>query len=413
MTTDAATIAEIESALPRPAKIDSTNRNQIRRWLTASGIPYATAGRLTVTELAHAYNTAGAQFALTINSSDEEQPELTPQPQPERKPTPTPAPMTTTPATDIQNAAAALAAALAATQPQHAPIDEPAVIALIQQHAPRPEPREISIRINDAAPKTIARQHYKFPLLLACAAARVPAFLVGPAGTGKTTSAHAAAQALELHFSAMSIGPMTSKSDFYGLRDANGTYHKTDLVRLAESGGVFLFDEFDAGHPGVLTLLNMLLANGHFSTPAGLTDKHADFVPIMALNTYGTGASRQYVGRMQLDAATLDRGAFIDWNLDEGLESSFLGIDEKSPSFDLAAGHIPTPEEWLKTVRAFRAACESHKLQTVTSPRAALLGCKLAAAGVGNANLREMLLFRGMDKDARAKIAPALAHLAA
>ncbi len=406
-TPDTATIQEIEAALPRPAKIDSANRNQVRRWLTAHGVPYATAGRLTIQELTHSYNTAGWQFALTINSTDEH----TEHPEPATEPTPKPVPAAGAGAPDVASAAAALAAALAAQTPQ-APMDEARVIELIAAHAPRPEPREITVRVGDGPARTAPRQHYKFPLLLACVAARVPAFLVGPAGTGKTTAAHAAATACGLAFSAVSVGPMTSKSDFYGMRDAAGKYHQTDLVRLASTGGVFLLDEFDAGHPGVLTLLNMLLANGHFSTPDGLTEKHPDFAPVMALNTYGTGASRQYVGRMQLDAATLDRGAFLDWPLDEGLESSFLGIDEPSLPFDLAAGGIPTADVWLRTVRAFRVACESHKLQVVTSPRAAITGCRLAAAGVGEAHLREMLLFRGMDADARAKITPALSTLA-
>lgn len=399
MTIDHNTIAEIESAIPRPATITSANRNQIRRWLTAHGVAYATAGRLTVAELADCYN---ANTPLDHWTPADDQTETAPA---TTKPT--------APAGDVAAAAAALAAALAATQSKSAPMDEARVIELIAQHAPRPEPREIRVTVGDGPTRTTARQHYKFPLLLACVAARVPAFLVGPAGTGKTTAAHAAATACELAFSAISVGPMTSKSDFYGMRDAAGKYHQTDLVRLASTGGVFLFDEFDAGHAGVLTLLNMLLANGHFSTPDGLTEKNPNFAPVMALNTYGTGASRQYVGRMQLDAATLDRGAFIDWPLDEGLEASFLGIDEKSPAFDLAAGHIPAPDRWLETVRAFRAACEKHKLQVVTSPRAALTGCKLAACGVGEMHLREMLLFRGMDADARAKVAPALSHLPA
>jgi hypothetical protein len=63
------------------------------------------------------------------------------------------------------------------------------------------------------------------------------------------------------------LGPTTSKADLFGFIDANGVYRETGLVRAAQNGGVFLGDELDAGHAGVVTGLNMVLANGHFGTP--------------------------------------------------------------------------------------------------------------------------------------------------
>ncbi|MCH7728630.1 MAG: hypothetical protein IH991_19420, partial [Planctomycetes bacterium] len=60
----------------------------------------------------------------------------------------------------------------------------------------------------------------------------------------------------------------------------------------------------------MLVVVNAALANGHLRLPDGTTvDRHADFVCAAAANTFGTGADRQYVGRNQLDAATLDRFA--------------------------------------------------------------------------------------------------------
>jgi MoxR-like ATPase len=251
---------------------------------------------------------------------------------------------------------------------------------------------------------TIARQHYKFPLLLATIAARVPAYLVGPAGTGKTSAAHEAAKALGLPFYAISVGPMTSKSDLFGMRDANGNYHESDLVKAATRGGVFLFDEFDAGNPATLTAVNMLLANGSFSTPDGMREKSADFVPIFALNTYGTGASREYVGRNQLDAATLDRGAFLDWPLDESLEAHLVGVSTPSQAFTLDAGGIPQPLAWLTAVQKFRAGVAAAKVRHIVSPRATLYGVALAAAGIGRDHLQQILLVKGLDEATAAKI---------
>jgi cobaltochelatase CobS len=40
---------------------------------------------------------------------------------------------------------------------------------------------------------------------------------------------------------------------------------------------------------------------------------------VATANTFGTGADRVYVGSLQIDGATLDRFAFLEWPYDEGL----------------------------------------------------------------------------------------------
>jgi hypothetical protein len=402
--------------------VTSENRNAVRKYLTAVGVPYAIAGRLNLAELARIADKAAERYSnpeahfeaatmATAMTIDEPQtaepafPAFSPTAQPTPEPTPTPAPMTTQ--TNPDDAAARLAAALrelTAAAPTAAPLDEERVIDLIRTHAPKAEPREITIKISDRPAVTISRQHYKFPLLLATIAAKVPAFLVGPAGTGKTSAAHAAANALGLPFYAISVGPMTSKSDLFGMRDASGHYHESDLVKAATRGGVFLFDELDAGNAATMTSINMLLANGSFSTPDGMREKSPDFVPVFALNTYGTGASREYVGRNQLDAATLDRGAFLDWPLDASLESSFLGIDETAPAFNLSEGGAATAGAWLDKIRAVRSAAALHKIRHIVSPRAAIYGMQLAAAGVGCKHAAAALLRKGLDDATAAKL---------
>lgn len=252
--------------------------------------------------------------------------------------------------------------------------------------------------------KPSKREHFMLPLVLACAKAGIPALLVGPAGTGKSTLCESVAKYLDLDFDGMSFGPQTSKADLLGFVDASGTYQESALVRIATQGGLFLGDELDAGHAGVLTTLNMALANGHISTPRGLKEKHKDFYFVAAVNTYGNGASREYVGRNQLDAATLDRFAAIDLPLDEGLEAHICGIEGvASPSLDLTAGGLVSPKEWLEIVRKFRAALEKLKIRAIASPRASLYGTKLCGA-VGKTHLLKMLLFKGLDQDAVARI---------
>src|SRR5262249_15667772 len=92
----------------------------------------------------------------------------------------------------------------------------------------------------------------------------------------------------------------------------------------SEEGGVFLFDEIDAADSNTLLVINSALANGTMCVPNRpqnpVAVKHPDFVCMAAANTHGTGASRQYVGRNQLDESTLDRFRIgqveVDYNAD-------------------------------------------------------------------------------------------------
>lgn len=256
--------------------------------------------------------------------------------------------------------------------------------------------------------REMERQHFKFPLLLTAVNAGLNVALVGPAGSGKTFAASAVAKALEMEYAATSFGPMTSKADLFGFRDANGKYHETDLVRLAVKGGVYLGDEFDAGNAGVGTYLNTLTANGHFGTPDGMKTKSDKFRMIIGMNTYGTGASRVYVGRNQMDGATLDRYAFIEWPYDEGLEAHTIGVTAKSPKFDMSEGGTMKPKEWLEYVQKVRAACDKLAIRQIVSPRASQYGATLFASKVGRVHVENMVLWKGIETATKQKIVGAL-----
>jgi MoxR-like ATPase len=127
-------------------------------------------------------------------------------------------------------------------------------------------------------------------------------------------------------------------------------------------------DEIDAGNANVLIQVNAALSNGLCAFPDMMVKKHEDFVFIASANTYGNGANRQYVGRNQLDAATLDRFATIDWYVDEELEESLtFGINGKA---------------WYMAVREVRKHIEEKKIRALVSPRATQKGCSLLSAGV-------------------------------
>jgi len=222
--------------------------------------------------------------------------------------------------------------------------------------------------------------------------------LVGPAGTGKTHASKSVSEALQVSFDAFSVSPMTSKADLFGYKDANGNYHSTALVRQFTFGGVCLGDELDAGNAGALTGINMATANGMMATPEGMKERHEDFIFIACANTYGQGANRQYVGRNQLDSATLDRFAFIDWGYDESIEAMEAGLKKSAPAFDILAGGEVTPEQWFERATKVRHAVDKLQIRHVVG-RAVRNGIKLCQAGIGLDHLDSMLLWRGLAED--------------
>ena len=275
-------------------------------------------------------------------------------------------------------------------------VDKEQVEQLIQESSA--SAGKIIIENKERASVEIDRQHYKFELLLKVASAGVNPMLVGPAGTGKTHASKSLAEALQLSFDAFSVSPMTSKADLFGYKDANGNYHSTALVRQFTFGGVCLGDELDAGNAGALTGINMATANGMMATPEGMKERHEDFIFIACANTYGQGANRQYVGRNQLDSATLDRFAFIDWGYDESIEAMEAGLKKSAPAFDILAGGEVSPEQWFERATKVRHAVDKLQIRHVVG-RAVRNGIKLCQAGIGLDHLDSMLLWRGLAED--------------
>lgn len=219
--------------------------------------------------------------------------------------------------------------------------------------------------------------HEKFADIVKHVAIRDHVMLVGPAGSGKTTTCEQVATALELDFYCKSVCSQTSKAELLGYQDANGNYVSTDFRTAYENGGVFVLDEIDAGNPNVIAVLNSALANGVCSFADGMVKKHSDFVLIACANTFGMGADRMYVGRNQLDAATLDRFSVIDFGYDENLEILISGN-----------------ETFAKCIQEMRREMKAERV--VISPRATIQGAKLLAAGFNHKYVFDVRVSKGM-----------------
>lgn len=323
-----------------------------------------------------------------------------PEPESAHDYTPQPAPV---PAPDTSGAVDAFAAMVSdivrrtmADTPQG--IDETAVRAIVDDATSELRaPNVIQVHLPDRAPRELpGRQHAAFPRVLALANLRLHVFLVGPPGTGKTTLASQVADALDLNYGAISCYPTMPASQLWGFRNATGDYVRTEWRERYEHGGVFLFDEIDNGHPGILAALNQALANGECAFPDGMVKRHPDLVIIAGGNTYGTGATRQFVGRTAMDAATRDRFVTVTVDIDESLESELAHAEH--------ADRVQV-DLWLTRVRRYRHNIDTHGLQVVASPRASISGARMLSAGISADDAAEMLILGSLTDDQRAKVA--------
>jgi hypothetical protein len=202
----------------------------------------------------------------------------------------------------------------------------------------------------------------EFERIVQLASQRKPIMMVGPAGCGKTFIAECVAEALGLEFSDQSCSEGMSESVFNGLLlpiGNNGAFKHvpSPFMRRYEHGGVQLLDEIDAGDPNLFTYINKAIANTSYTVAQRWTDpvvkKHADFVLIAAANTFGHGSDTMYVGRNQLDAATLDRFKVGLITMDYSREV------EKSLA----------PDELCEWAWKIRDQIRAHKLRRIMSTR--------------------------------------------
>jgi MoxR-like ATPase len=260
------------------------------------------------------------------------------------------------------------------------------------------EVKEIVVKVAGRPAVTMnGKVHEKFAEILDLAAQRMEILMVGPAGCGKSHLAEQIAKALGLRFGSISCSAGMSEGQITGRLIPTGDggkfeYQRSQFVEFYEEGGVFLLDEIDAADANVLLVINQALANGHLPVP-NRTDnpqarRHPDFVLIAAANTFGNGANRMYVGRNQLDEATLDRFRIgqVVMDYDQDLEQSLL-----------ADGDL------LRRLWNIRRAVNDCQLRRVVSTRFIAKAAIMQAAGWDGEKIIGQLTC-GWTRDERSKV---------
>jgi hypothetical protein len=269
-----------------------------------------------------------------------------------------------------------LAKLLEQLTPQAPQLDEAAIEAVIDRKvkdalAGVPQLTINLVREPGKAAEPLPGLHHKlFPDLLQVIAARTAAgkplniWIAGPAASGKTSAAMKVAEALERRF--YGNGAVTFAEQLFGFIDAHGVYHTTAFRNAYEHGGVYVFDDTDGSDANATTAFNMGLENGVCPFPDRMVERHPDCVIIATANTWGAGATADYVGRNKLDGAFLDRfGVKLPWDYDVALESAVSGNPE-----------------WAQRVIAARARARAAGLKVLITPRASIAGAALIAQGM-------------------------------
>ena len=214
-------------------------------------------------------------------------------------------------------------------------------------------------------------QHYAFADMLEDLEAGNFPFLVGPAGSGKTTAARMAAKALGVTYTFIPCTPDMGEHKFFGFITAgNGEYRKGVMRDAWQHGGLVLVDEMDKGSAEAVAALNGMLAlpiGAEFTFPDGENvPRHPHFYVVAAGNTAGNGADDTYVAAQQLDGSSTDRFTIIEWGYDEALERAM----------------VPSGLTWwAERVQALRKAAKAADARLLITPRATEQGARLLARG--------------------------------
>ena len=241
--------------------------------------------------------------------------------------------------------------------------------------------RRITTVIDDIPKKQEGIVHEKFDTVLKFVANDEPVFLTGPAGSGKNVLCKQIADTLGLKF--YFTNAVTQEYKLTGFTDAMGEYQPTQFYKAFTEGGVFMLDEMDASIPEVLVILNAAIANRYFDFPApiGYKEAHPDFRVIAAGNTTGHGADFEYVGRNQLDGASLDRFAIVKIDYSKTIEDS-----------------VANDIELADFCRAYRKSAQNAGVQVIVSYRAIGRLAKMLQI-LSTEEALETCLVKGLDKD--------------
>ncbi len=213
--------------------------------------------------------------------------------------------------------------------------------------------------------------------------------LVGPAGSGKTRGV------MQLATAILKIAPelvcvkqmhrMIAPHELIGYCNADGKYVKgawTDAIlgyvyddnngnrkptEMKFASSMIVADEMDNANENIIMLLKAI-ATGVIMMPYGIQPINPGVRVIATMNTWGNGATREYVGRCAQDAALLNEFQFQVWDYDTQFEWALL--QQQFASYkDTGKWKIEHMRTLLDMFIAMRKKAEQQKVRVIIATR--------------------------------------------
>jgi len=218
-------------------------------------------------------------------------------------------------------------------------VNQETLAATVKAEIAKQKPRIKTIVVSPSKTKreVKGRTHKMFRDCLELAEERIPVYLTGPAGCGKTFLAEQVSESMGLEYSETSCNGGMYAEDFFGRLLPTGDagkfeFHSTPMLDAVENGGLHCFDELDATPADIRFALQSLFAKRECFLPARIgghhLKAHENFVVIATGNSFGNGGSGSYQ-REVADAAAHDRfrAGTIPMDYDRDLEAELIRDD--------------------------------------------------------------------------------------
>ena len=213
-------------------------------------------------------------------------------------------------------------------------------------------------------------------------------WMIGPTGSGKS---HIFRDLCKMR----GIGPdkyriigcaaTTDIYDLQGYEKVDGEFRRHAMAECYEEGYPCLLDEYDNLDPSTGVACNQALDGGPVWLCLQRTDnpvmhRSDSFLPVIATNTDGSGATAGYNGRQKIDAAVLSRfpavtRVYVDYSMkverailaeSQALCDWYWQIRKQVRDLDLAEERLPTTRDFISAAREIKARENGHGLDDWT-----------------------------------------------
>ena len=238
--------------------------------------------------------------------------------------------------------------------------------------------KPIQVHIDGIPAVTIEEMtHEAFPEVLECLKHFGRVWLCGPSGTGKSFILEQCAKALGYskdndNYVYVKGGAGVTESHLTGRMTFDGEFVDGQVSSAFRDGKFLCLDEFDGFDANCGLVFNSVFDNqGILATPNDrehpMVLKNDNFIVGVASNTWGDGQDFNYVGRGQLDLATLDRLNLQKFEIDydKNIERALSGdyIDMANMLWDLRSRTFSNSVSRIISTRLFVDGQKWRKLK--------------------------------------------------